>query len=221
VGYRQVLSYARQQHFDFFSRYAMPFYSLTFEMDATGVKAFAERRGYSFYINLCYFFTRGMQQVEAFRYRVREGQLVIYDELEVAATIPAPEGLFSFAYLGFDPDPDVYNRTAAEIVAAARERPMLTEVDDTNHVLYTALPGVRFTGLTHARTDDRTDARPRVAFGKLHYVDGRLMIPVGLEVNHVFIDGNHLSQLVELTQQEMDDAGDLEGRDSERASSTS
>jgi chloramphenicol O-acetyltransferase len=63
-------------------------------------------------------------------------------------------------------------------------------VDDTNHVLYTALPGagVCFTGLTHARAGDRADARPRVAFGMRYVADGRLMILAGLEVNHAFID---------------------------------
>jgi chloramphenicol O-acetyltransferase type A len=206
MSFKPVDTYPRQQHFDLFSSYAMPMYSLTFEMEVTGIKTYADRKGFSFYLNLCYIFTRAMSRVEAFRYRVREGRIVLYDHLEVAATLPAPDGLFSFAYLGYDPDPEVFNRKAARLAEMARKQVMLPEPGESNQVLCTALPGIRFTGLTHARTGDPTDARPRLAFGKTFRQDQGLMVPVGLEVNHIFIDGSHLSRLVERVEEEIAEA---------------
>lgn len=216
MGFQQAHNYPRQKLFEFFSRYRTPLYSLTFEMEVTGVKTYTDNAGVSFYLNLCYFFTRAMSRVEAFRYRVKDNQIVLYDTLEVAATLPAPDGLFSFAYLGYDPDPTVFNQRAKQIADEARKQVSLPESDDTNQVLCTAIPGVRFTGLTHARTGDPLDARPRVAFGKLFHESARLMVPVGIEVNHIFIDGNHLSELVELAEQECENAGRLVERTARR-----
>ena len=55
MGHRIVERYYRQEHFDFYRDYRSPFYSVTFDLDATRVKAFADQRGYSTYANLCYF----------------------------------------------------------------------------------------------------------------------------------------------------------------------
>ena len=207
MGYRVVEDYHRQKLFDFFHGYHTPFYSITFELDCSGVKDFADRQGYSVYLNLCYLFTRGMQPIEDFRYRVMDGRIVLYNGLEVAATLPAPGGLFSFAYFGYDPDVEAFNQRALEIDRSARGQLTLEQPEDTNHILFTAIPGVQFTGVTHAKPADATDARPRVAFGKFFERSGRLLVPVGLEVNHIFIDGAPLGELVDSVQREYDEAG--------------
>ncbi len=200
MTYRIVDNYHRQRHFDFFRSYGNPFYAVTVELDITGLKAFTDAEGYPIYLNLCYFFTRAMQPVEDFRYRLRDCGIVRYDQLEVAATLPSPDGLFSFGYFGYDSDCAAFNRRADEVRAAIRQHTTLAQPDDTNHVLYTALPAVQFTGLTHATPEDTTDGRPRVAFGRFFERDGRLMVPVGFEVNHIFIDGNAIGELLEAVQ---------------------
>ena len=205
MAFRIVEDYHRQQHFDFFRSYRNPFYAVTVELDITHLKAFTDAAGYPVYLNLCYFFTRGMHAVEDFKYRLRDGEIVRYDRLEVAATLPSPDGLFSFAYFGYDDDCARFNRRAAEIDASIRRRTTLAQPDDTNHVLFTSLPAVRFTGFTHATPEDTTDGRPRAAFGRFFARDGRLMVPVGLEVNHIFIDGSAVGELLEAVQNAYDD----------------
>jgi chloramphenicol O-acetyltransferase type A len=202
MGFEIIENYYRQAVFDFFKSYRHPFYAVTFELEATAVKAWCEDRSWPVYRNLCYFFARAMQPLEDFRYRVRDGAIVLYDTLEVAATLPAPGGLFSFAYLGYHPDATEFNRLADEIDRTTRAAATLEQAEHPNQILFTAIPGVRFTGLTHATPDDSLDGRPRVAFGRFFESEERLMVPVGLEVNHVFIDGAALGALVEGVQRE-------------------
>ena len=205
MGFEIIENYYRQKHFDFFRSYRNPFYAITFELDATALKALCNSRSWPVYRNLCYFFARGMQPVEDFRYRVRDHHIVLYDTLEVAATLPAPDGLFSFAYLGFHPNAAEFNRRAEAFDRPTRAAVSLEQPEDTNHILFTAIPGVRFTGLTHATPDDTMDGRPRVAFGRFFEQSGRLMVPVGLEVNHIFVDGAAIGALVEGAQREYDE----------------
>ncbi len=213
MAYQVIDSYYRQQLFDFFSTYRDPFYALTFELDITGLKAFSDHQGHSTYLNLCYYFTRAMQGLEDFRYRVMGGRIVLYDHIDFAATLPAPNGLFSFAYFDYHPDVEVFNHQARAVAAAARAELDLRQPEDTNHVLYTALPKVRFTGFTHARPADGSDARPRCAFGQFFSQGTRLLVPVGLEVNHIFVDGAALGDLVQTAQKVLDQLGEA-GRES-------
>ncbi len=205
MGFEIIENYYRQAHFDFFRSYRNPFYAVTFELDATAVKSFCEDRSWPVYRNLCYFFARAMQPVADFRYRVRDDRIVLYDTLEVAATLPAPDGLFSFGYLGYHPDTAEFNRRAEALDRSRRAAVSLEQPEDTNQILFSAIPGVRFTGLTHATPDDTLDGRPRVSFGRFFEQSGRLMVPVGLEVNHVFVDGAAIGTLVEEAQREYDE----------------
>lgn len=200
MAYTVVENYYRQQHFDFFLGYRTPFYSLTLEFEISRLKAFAEDNNYPVYLSLCYYFTRGIQPLKDFRYRVVDDRIVLYDRLDVAATLPAPDRLFSFAYFEYDPDVAAFHRQAESMASAAREQATLAESPESNHLLFTALPGVPFTGFAHAKPIDGTDARPRVAFGKFRSDGGRLLVPVGLDVNHIFIDGAAMGDLVERVQ---------------------
>jgi chloramphenicol O-acetyltransferase len=108
--------------------------------------------------------------------------------------VPASGGLFSFAYFRYLEDGARFN---AEAVMPAPDAPAnLSEDESLIYVYFTALPGVPFTTFTHA-TDDPADAAPRVAFGKPYVDGGELWAPVGVQVNHAFIDGRALGDLYE------------------------
>jgi chloramphenicol O-acetyltransferase type A len=207
VSYRVVEDYYRQEHFDFFRAYEMPFYTITFDLDITEVTAFAKEREFPVYLTTCFLFTRGMSRIEDFRYRVIEDRIVLYDNLEIAATLPAPSGAFSFAHFEHEPDLETFLCRAESVSRRAREQATLEDTAEGNTVLFTSLPGVRFTGFTHATPSDRTDGRARVAFGRFFEDEGRLMTPVGLGVNHIFIDGAAIGRLVEAVQAEFDHPG--------------
>lgn len=206
-AYSEVESYRRQPQFDFFSKYRNPFYSTTFHLDMTALKAFCEERGYPLYLNLCYFVARAMGEIEDFRYRLRDGRLVLYDVIHPGLTVPAPGGLFTFAYYRYDPDVERFNERAREISEAARQDVKLEDpLNHNNWAWFTALPKVPFTSFTHA-SHLPTDCEPQVAFGKYSERDGRLLVPLGVQVNHILIDGNALGELVERAQKWFDAPG--------------
>lgn len=200
--YRVVQDYYRRQHLDFFSRYRSPFYSVTFELDATAIKAFVERRGLPTYLNLAYFFTCALHTVEDFRYRLLDGQVVLYDQLHPALTVPAPGGRFSFCALRFHPDLDEFNRLAGPAMERASSAVSLEGAPEPDYVYFTALPKVPFTAFTHVVPDDPAAGQPRVAFGRFREEGGRLRVPVALLVNHLYIDGAALGALAERAQAE-------------------
>ena len=69
-----------------------------------------------------------------------------------------------------------------------------------NQIYFTAIPGAVFSGFTHP-WNDREDGALRAAFGKLFRRDGRLFVPLGIQANHVFVDGRALGELTRRAQE--------------------
>lgn len=194
---RVVSDYYRRQHLDFFARYRSPFYAVSFELDVTAFKADLDRRGLPVYLNLTWAMTAALQSVEDFRYRFEGGEVVLYEQLQPGLTVPAPGGRFSFCALEFDPDQDAFNRRAAPRMAQASSGVDLAGGMGPEFAYFTALPKVPFTTFTHVAPDDPYAGQPRVAFGRFTSREGRLLVPVALLVNHVYIDGAALGRLYE------------------------
>ena len=194
MAYRVVENYYRRETFEFFRRYRNPFYAISFKLPFGRLKAFLDERGWKVYLNLCYYFTRAIQPLEDFRYRLQDGEVVLHDGIHVGMTVPAADGRFGFAYFDYLADAARFNAGAR--VPAPNAPADLSERTDAIYVFFTAIPGVPFTGLTHA-TDDPEDGATRVAFGKPFDEGGELWVPVGLQVNHTFVDGRALGELYE------------------------
>ncbi len=197
MKYRAVTSYYRQETFDFFAAYPDPYYSISFDIEVSAVKDFAKQAGHPVYRSLCYFFTRAMTGIEDFRYRLRDGQLVLYDSLHLGMTVPAPGRRFSFVHLRYHDDVETFHRRADAVEPEGRDRATLDQEEHTNYIYITAIPKVPFTSFAHAPGRTRTDGAPRVAFGHFFPRDGRLWVPIGITVNHMFIDGVALGELYE------------------------
>jgi len=194
VKYRVVDDYYRIAVYEHFRGYRDPFYSVSFKLQFSRLKAFLDGRGHRTYLNLCYFFTRAMQPIEDFRYRSKDENIVLYDKIHPGLTVPAAGGLFSFAYCEYSDDVDRFN--AKVVLPDPEAPPSLAPEGDGIYVFFTSIPGIPFDSFAHA-TDDPGDAAPRVAFGKPFRESGELWVPVGIQVNHAFIDGRALGELYE------------------------
>ena len=200
MGYRAVDAYYRQQLFDFFRTFQLPIYSVTVELDITGLRDFTRKHELPIYLNSCYFFARARQEIEDFRYRLVDDRIVLYDELQLGLTVPAPGGMFSFAHFRNDPDVWRFNERAKPVLQQAKSALQTGPPNDHNYIFFTAAPQLRFTGVTHP-VKSPMEQEPKIAFGQHSERDGRLSVPVGMQVNHIFIDGAAMGKLVERVQE--------------------
>jgi len=205
MAFRVLRDYPRRQHLEFF-RQSNPFYSLTFELDATQVRARAKEAGGSTYAALVYCFHRALLGIDAFRTRLHGDDVVLYDSLDVGMTVPAPDRTFSFANFGWEPDAARFLAAAREAMAVASTRADLTGGKTPDYAYYTALPQVPFTSFAHVALPDPTAGQPETAFGKFREADGRSHVPVGILVNHLYVDGADLGDLYEAARESFDRA---------------
>jgi chloramphenicol O-acetyltransferase type A len=200
VGHRVLTDYPRRAHLEFFRRNPNPFYGVTFELDASAVRAAARAAGASTYAAMVWAYHGALLRIDAFRTRLVGEEVVLHDSLSVGMTVRAPDRRFTFARLEWQPDARAFLAHAAEVIAHAEQGVDLGSGDAPDFAYYTALPKVPFTHFTHVALADPTAGQPEAAFGKFREVDGRTLVPVGVLVNHLYVDGADLGDLYEGAQ---------------------
>ena len=185
---------------EFYRSNPNPFYGITFELDATNVRSRARSLDRSTYTGLCWAFHRALLKVDAFRVRLHGDDVVLYDTLHVGMTVPAPHGTFTFATPEWHEDADTFLRGAAATIEKASTSVDLSGGNSPDFAYYTAIPGVPFVAFTHVTHRDPDAGQLNTAFGRYTEKNGRVMVPVGLTVNHRYIDGGDLGALYEAAQ---------------------
>lgn len=190
-------TWPRRDIFDFFSKISNPFYSVTFNVDVTDAYAYAKRSGVSFYYAMVYLVTRAINSVEAFRYAIVDGELVLLDERSPSFT-DLKKGSESFHIVTMPCEGDI-EAFCREAKRRSAEQTTFLSVDKegADLIYFSCLPWVELTALTNERDFDPDDAIPRISWGKYHERDGRKMLGMSLELNHRFTDGLHIGKFAE------------------------
>jgi chloramphenicol O-acetyltransferase type A len=190
-----LTEYPRRPHLEFYRANPSPFYAVTFELDAAALRARAREVGGSTYAALCWAFHRAMLPIDAFRVRLSGEDVVLHDTLRIGMTAPGPDRTFTFVAHEWNPDGEEFLRAAAAEVARSTGMVDLSRGKAPDFAYYTALPRVPFLSFTHAPHRDRDAGQPMTAFGQFHEDGARLLVPVGFQVNHMYVDGADIGDL--------------------------
>jgi len=205
MSFRVLDDYPRRIHLEFFRRHPSPFYAVTFELDATRVRARAKELGASTYAALVWSFHRALLGPDAFRTRLHGDDVVLLDALRVGVTVPAPRGTFTFAEVSWDEVAERFLANAAAAMGAASTHVDLA-VGGEDFAYYTAIPKLPFTSFTHVPLPEPIAGQPEVAFGKFRRDGARTIVPVGVQVSHLYVDGADLGALYEAVAESFDRA---------------
>ncbi|WP_375416982.1 CatA-like O-acetyltransferase [uncultured Hymenobacter sp.] len=196
----------RREHFEFFTAFDEPFFGLVAPIDCTRAQAEAKRLGISFFLYYLYHCLQAANQVEAFRYRIADGQVDCYDRIHASATIGRADHTFGFSFIEqHDEQADFTRAATAEIAAVqASEGLRLTATTARPDVIhFSALPWVRFTGLTHSRSFGSADSAPKISVGQLYSEGAARLMPVAVNVHHALADGYHVGQFLAAFQERL------------------
>lgn len=198
-------TWPRRAVYELFSGWDWPFYQISFPLDVTRLRAYTKKEGLSFYYTLAWLLTKGMEQQEAFLIRIRRGKLFVMDELLPSCTDLRPGAeVFHFVTLPAGDDPSDFCRRAGEI-SQTQTRMFDEALEARDDVVYfSCLPWLPVLSLTNERHVDPDDCIPRVGWGKYQMQNGRIILPICLEVNHKTVDGLHIGRLYEYLQNTID-----------------
>ncbi|UOQ78561.1 chloramphenicol acetyltransferase [Hymenobacter sp. 5516J-16] len=200
----------RQEHFAFFSAFEEPFFGVVAEVDATRAYARAKDLGVSFFQLYLHCALTAVNEVEALRYRIEEGQVYCYDQVHVSATLTRPDHTFGFSFVPYASSLTEFGVGLAAEMEAVRQTTGLRLTPTTGRpdvVHFSALPWISFTSLTHARSFGHPDSIPKISVGKTRRQGEALLLPVAVNVHHGLADGYHVGLFLAAFQRELDAAG--------------
>src|SRR6266567_6919890 len=194
--YLDLTTWARRDLFEFFRGYDNPYFNICTRLDVTKLLTFLRNRpGVSVSLTYHYFALRIANEVESFRYRLRDGRVLVHDVVHGGTTVLMPNESFTFAYFDYEEDFGTFILAAQRAVEKVRSgdgalRPNAN--DDKIH--FTTLPWVSFTGFSHARNWGPGDSVPKIAFGKFTKETERILLPISVEAHHALMDGLHVGR---------------------------
>ncbi len=193
----------RKEHFEFFSHIAFPFYSLTIDLDVTAFHRYVKAHQTSFYYGLIYQCCKAMNQIEAFRYRIRGEKIFLIDELIPSFTdIKKDSDLFLIANVKLVGQMHEFSDACKSAVLKQKQYFPSKEDEKKDHYIYfSSVPWIHFTSVTHEMDINKDDSIARITFGKYEKRDDRLMMPLSIQVNHRLIDGIHVAQFIHLLEE--------------------
>ena len=203
MQYVDIAKWPRKAIYEHFSHTAHPFYSVTFQLDVTRLVEWARQEGVSFYYALVYLCTKAVNEVEAFRYDLKDGRVVILPCREPSFTdLKKDSEAFHIVTMPAGNDLRAFCRAARE-KSRAQTFFLDMEAECSSLIYFSCLPWVELTALTNEGDLSPDDTVPRIAWGKYVPRDGKLMLGVSLEVNHRFIDGLHIGSFAKALERMM------------------
>ena len=194
--YLDITNWARRDVFEFFRGFDKPYFDLCARLDVTRLLALLrDRHDVSVSLAYHYFALRVANEIEPFRYRLKEGKVLVYDVIHGGTTVLLPNETFALAYFNYDENFGKFIGEAERAVKQVQSgdgafRP--SERDDVIH--FTVLPWVSFTSFSHARNWKREDSVPKIAFGKFTRENDGFLLPISVEVHHALMDGLHVGR---------------------------
>lgn len=183
-------TWKRKEHFQFFKQMQEPFFGVTVPIDCTIAYARAKELGIPFFAYYLHKTLVAVNDTEAFRYRIIDDEVYIFDCIDASATILREDKTFGFSLMEFDDDLNEFAEITRREVARIQETTgLITRDFSINLIHFSALPWVNFTSYSHARSFTFPDSCPKVSFGKMMEENGKKTMQMAVHVHHALVDG--------------------------------
>ena len=202
-----LATWPRKEHFEFFSKFEEPFFGIVAHVDCTKGYATAKQQGVSFFLYYLHKTLAAVNSIEAFKYRIVDGEIWVRDTVDVSSTVMRDDTTFGFSFMPYHPDLSTFVAGAKAEIERVRNTPgLITRMFDMDNLIhFSALPWVNFTSLSHARSFTFPDSCPKISIGKMMVDEaGTRTMPVSVHVHHGLMDGYHVGLFFEALQREMD-----------------
>lgn len=195
-------NWKRAMHCQIFRNSVEPAFCISFELDITDFLAYVKEKKYSFTLAMTYLVASCANEVEAFRYRFVDGDVVLYDSIDTAFTYLNKETeLFKVVRVEMKDSLEDY------VIAAQRtadeQKEYFTGPLGNDVFQFSALPWISYTHISHTNSGSKDNATPLFDWGKYFEREGHVILPFSIQAHHSFVDGLHVGKLAELIQKKL------------------
>jgi chloramphenicol O-acetyltransferase type B len=176
---------------------------VSFELDVTNFKNRVKANSWPFTMAFIFAVTKCANEIEEFRYRFLDGEVVLYESIDTSFTYLDKETeLFKVVNVPMQDKIEKFVQLA--ILTAENQKEHFTGPVENDVYQFSALPWIAFTHISHTDFGNREKAQPIFDWGKYYEKEGKLMMPFAVQVHHAFVDGIHIGKLADKLQRYLD-----------------
>lgn len=192
-------NWVRAMHCAVFRNSVEPAFCVTFEVDVTNFLSKVRKQNLSFTFSMVYAVCKCANEIEAFRYRFMDGQVVLFDKIDTAFTyLNKDTELFKVVNVPMSDTLEEYVKSATQIADEQKEYfagPLGNDVFQCS-----PMPFLTYTHISHTNSGKKDNATPLFDWGKYYEKDGRMVMPVSVQAHHSFVDGIHIGKFADELQ---------------------
>lgn len=199
--------WSRKEYHDFFQIFATPRYGITLEVDVTETRRWTKANKESFFLAGVFAVLKAVARVPQFRQRYRGDAVIEHERVDPSFTVLNKEKNFVVCDADFVEPYSEFASAAAEELEARKSSKALWHREEKGdaRIYFSVVPGLTFTAVEQPMPKDTRDAVPRLVFGGIRPAGDRLVMPVNVQVHHVFVDGYHLGMFHKALSRLLDD----------------
>lgn len=200
-----IETWPRREHFEHFWQAVPCTYSVTVELDATAFADALARSARKTYLAQVWALATVVNRHDEFRMCLTAaGAPAVWDVVHPAITVFNPDReTFACVWARYDDSFDAFHHAGAILLAEHRHAttffPRGALPPNTFDV--SSVPWSSFTGFNLNIDGGHTHLAPILTLGRYVRRDGRLMLPLAIQVHHAAADGYHVSRLVREVQE--------------------
>lgn len=199
-----LTNWNRKEHFYHYLNTISCRYGMTVQLDITHLRQMLKQKGIKLYPAMIYLLSRCVNAHKEFRMVVDEqDNLFYYDQVSPSYTIfHTDDETFSSTWTQYHSSfPAFYQSYLEDMQTYGNNHGMLAREASEGCFDISCLPWATFTEFHLDLPDARRFLLPIFTFGKYFEQDGKILLPLSLQVHHAVCDGFHACRFVNECQQ--------------------
>ncbi len=194
-------NWARKPYYEHYMNQVRCTYSMTANIDITDLLALTKRDGMKLYPVLLHMITTVVNQHVEFRMATdAEGNVGYWEAMSPSFTIfHEDDKTFSSIWTAYDQDFALfYKRYMEDMAQYGNVKQFAAKSDEPpNTVSISSIPWVNFSSFNLNIYNEGSYLLPIFTMGKYNKQDGRVLLPVSIQLHHAVCDGYHAGVLFE------------------------
>ncbi|MCU6680385.1 type A chloramphenicol O-acetyltransferase [Leclercia tamurae] len=200
--------WARKEHFEVFQSFAQSTINQTVLVDITALLNHIKKVGWKFYPTMISLLSEIVNRHTEFRMAMKNNELVIWNRVHPSYTIFHNETeTFSSLWSQYDGNIEYFQTVYSEDIARYGNNLAYWPkgASPENVFFVSSIPWVTFTNFNINVANMQNFFAPMFTFGKYYEHEGKVLLPLAIQIHHAVCDGFHVARLFNELQVMCDD----------------
>lgn len=192
----------RKALYENFIQFDDPFFNICADVNVTALKNYAQANSVSFFIISYFNVLRAVNRIEEFKYRIRENEVIVHEEIRGSCPIMKSDRTFGYGYFDYSEDLDAFIAKSSNVINRVKAgEPFDPKFDEDDLIHSSVIPWASFRSIEHAKRLNKGDSIPKIVTGKLYQRGDDFLMPVSVSGHHALMDGLHAGEFFQLYEE--------------------